>query len=276
MNIKNNTLVLSNGVQIPQFGLGVFRIHDGTNVVDAVSHALKHGYRSIDTASLYGNETGVGRAIHSSGLSRDDVFITTKVWNTQQGFKSTMHAFEESLKRMALEYIDLYLVHWPIKKHVLETWRALETLYKEGRVRAIGVSNFYAHHLEMLFQHCSVMPMVNQVELHPLLQLHELQAYCNEKNILLEAWAPIMRGKVRRIVLLQKLGKKYNKSPIQIALRWAIQRGIIVIPKSENPDRIVSNADIYDFSLSEEEMSAIHALDRGKRIGPHPDNFFLS
>ena len=274
MNI-HTTLTLHNGVQIPRFGLGVFRIHDGMDVERAVLCALKNGYRSIDTASLYGNEVGVGRAIQQSGLARDDIFVTTKVWNTQQGYEGTLRAFEESRQRLSLDYVDLYLVHWPIKEQLFDTWRAVEELYKQKKVRAIGVSNFYTHHLDLLVPKCTITPMVNQVELHPLLQLHDLQDYCDSVDIKLEAWAPIMRGKVQRIVLLKKIGSRYGKTAVQVALRWALQRGIIVIPKSENPSRIKSNADVFDFSLTEEEMSKIHGLDRGKRLGPHPDNFFM-
>lgn len=259
---------------MPQFGLGVFRIQDGIHVEKAVCHAIKKGYRSIDTASLYGNEIGVGRAIRSTTLSREELFITTKVWNTQQGYASTRKAFEESKARLGLDYIDLYLIHWPIQKTMLETWKALEELYEQKKVRAIGVSNFYEPHLEMLLNQCNIPPMVNQVELHPMLQLANFRDYCAQKQIVVQAWAPIMRGKVQRIVLLKNLGKKYGKTPVQIALRWAIQHGIIVIPKSENPLRIDENAGVFDFFLTEEDMSLIDALDRNKRLGPHPDNFF--
>lgn len=270
-----NQLTLNNGITIPQFGLGVFRIQDGTQVENAVLHALNKGYRHIDTASLYGNEAGVGKAIQRSGIPREEIFVTTKVWNTQQGHQTTLQAFEESRLRLGLDYIDLYLVHWPIKEHLFETWSALEELYRLEKVRAIGVSNFYEHHLDLLLENCTIKPMINQVELHPLLQLQQLHDYCTAKEIKLEAWAPIMRGKVQRIVLLKNIGARYGKTPVQVALRWAIQRGIVVIPKSENPQRIESNADIFDFALSDEEMSAIQALDRGKRLGPHPDNFYL-
>ena len=273
MNLQN-TVSLRNGVEIPQFGLGVFRIRDGLHVQDAVLHAIQLGYRSFDTASLYGNEIGVGKAIRSSGVPREEIFITTKVWNTQQGYDQTIQAFEESRERLGVEYIDLYLVHWPIQKTMHETWKAMEFLYSEKRVRAIGVSNFYESHLEMLLSRCTIAPMVNQVELHPLLQLAGLRDYCAQKGIAIEAWAPIMRGKVKRLLLLKNIAQRYGKTAVQVALRWAIQHGVIVIPKSENPLRIASNADVFDFVLTAEEMSSIDVLDRGKRLGPHPDNFF--
>ena len=264
---------LSNGVQMPILGLGVFRIQNGPAAVTAVQHAIQNGYRSIDTASLYGNEEGVGEAIRRSGVPRKDIFITTKVWNTEQGYESTKVAFDNSCRRLGVDYVDLYLVHWPIADKFLDTWKAMEELYQQKRVRAIGVSNFYQHHLDRLFHHCTIAPMVNQVELHPMLQLPELRSYCEQKNIRVEAWAPIMRGQVNRIVLLKKMADKYQKSPVQIALRWAIQHGIVVIPKSENAERILSNADVFDFTLTEEEMGSIDAINRKKRMGPHPDSF---
>jgi diketogulonate reductase-like aldo/keto reductase len=269
-------VTLSNNVEMPIFGLGVFRIEDGDYVRIAVEHALKSGYRCIDTASLYDNERGVGDAIRSSEVKREDIFLTTKVWNTDQGYEQTIQAFEESSQRLNVEYIDLYLVHWPVGPTYIETWKALETLYKQGRVRAIGVSNFYQHHLEELISQCEIIPMVNQVELHPMLQLPELRSYCALKKIQIQAWAPIMRGKVKRIVLLRNLAQKYERTEVQIALRWALQHGISVIPKSENPERIVSNANVFDFALSEAEMKAIDALDRNHRLGPHPDSFSQS
>ena len=272
MTLKK-TCTFHNGVEIPQFGLGVFRIAEGEDIEKAVLCALEHGYRSIDTASLYGNEEGVGRAILKSGIPREEIFVTTKVWNTQQGYQNARQAFFQSKERLQLDYIDLYLIHWPIPSLHFQTWQALEELYEEKEVRAIGVSNFYIHHLEPLLEQCRIAPMINQVELHPLLQLPELRRYCTEHNICIEAWAPIMRGKVRRITLLSRLAEKYKKTPVQIALRWAWQNGIVVIPKSSNPQRIRSNTDIFDFSLEEEEMQKIAALDRGRRLGPHPDNF---
>jgi len=264
---------LSNGVKMPILGLGVFRIQNGGAAVSAVKHALKAGYRSIDTASLYGNEEGVGQAIRLSGLEREQLFVTTKVWNTEQGYESTLQAFEQSRTRLGLQYIDLYLVHWPISPTFIETWKAIEELYRQKKIRAIGVSNFYQHHLDMLLENCTIPPMVNQVELHPMLQLPELRSYCAQKNILVEAWAPIMRGQVNRITLLKRIGDKYNKTPVQVSLRWAIQHNIIVIPKSVNPLRIEAHADVFDFSLTDEEMKRIDAINRNRRIGPHPDDF---
>ena len=264
---------LHNGVSMPQFGLGVFRLHDGPQVENAVLHALKIGYRSIDTASLYGNENGVGNAIHSSGLKREDVFVTTKVWNTQQGYEQTKQAFFESLARLQLDYIDLYLVHWPILSKLSETWSAVEELYAQKKVRAIGVSNFYIHHLKTLINDCSVKPMVNQVELHPLLQLRGLRTFCAQHDIQMEAWASIMRGQVSQLKPLVQIAKKHKKTAPQIALRWAWQNGIIVIPKSQRRERIAENANIFDFELDEGDMKRIDALERNHRLGPHPDTF---
>jgi diketogulonate reductase-like aldo/keto reductase len=267
---------LANGVKMPIFGLGVFRVQDGDNVRNAVENAFTSGYRCIDTASLYGNEIGVGQAIRKSQIPREEIFLTTKVWNTHQGYENTLQAFEDSFQRLNIGYIDLYLVHWPVGPTYIDTWKALEKLYKDGRVRAIGVSNFYQHHLEEIRSSCEIMPMVNQVELHPILQLPELRSYCKKENILVQAWAPIMRGKVKRIVLLRNLAKKYRKTEVQIALRWAIQNGIAVIPKSTNPQRIKSNANVFDFTISDDDMYAIASLDRKQRLGPHPDSFSQS
>lgn len=264
---------LHNGVKMPWLGLGVLRVQDGQEVENAVRWALETGYRHIDTATVYGNEAGVGRAIKRSGLAREEIFVTTKVWNTDQGYDSTLAAFEASLDRLQMEYADLYLVHWPVAETFKETWRALETIYDSGRARAIGVSNFLVHHLENLLEEARIVPMVNQVEFHPYLQQPPLQEFCRDHQIQLEAWRPLMKGRVLELPELVALGKKYGKNPVQINLRWMIQRGVVAIPKSVHKDRIQSNADIYDFQLEAEDLALIDRLDRNERLGADPDNF---
>lgn len=263
---------LSNGVQMPCLGLGVWKAHDGDEVISAVKHAVQTGYRSIDTAAAYGNEEGVGRAIKECGVPRKELFITTKVWNTNQGYDSTLQAFEESKKKLGLDYLDLFLIHWPVKDKYKETWKALEKLYKEGQARAIGVCNFQVHHLQDLLQDSELTPMVNQVEFHPLLTQKELLSFCNEKNIQLEAWSPIMRGNLD-LPLLSELSAKYKKTPAQIVLRWDLQHEVVTIPKSVTPQRIEENAAIFDFELSAEDMERIDGLNENKRLGPDPDHF---
>jgi len=258
---------------MPWFGLGVFKSQEGSEVQQAIHCALELGYRSIDTASVYGNEQGVGRAIKDCATPREEIFLTTKVWNTDQGYDSTIRAFNASLERLGQEYVDLYLVHWPVQGLYRDTWRALEYLYQQQRVRAIGVSNFLVHHLKDLLQHCEIKPMVNQVEFHPRLLQPTLLDFCRSEEIQLEAWGPIMRGKAAELPPLVSIGEKYRKSPFQVALRWDLQHQVVTIPKSARADRIASNADIFDFELSDEDMAAIDRLDRGERIGPDPDNF---
>jgi diketogulonate reductase-like aldo/keto reductase len=270
MNITSKVR-LNNGVEMPWLGLGVFRAEDGKEVENAVVAALKHGYRSIDTASVYQNEQGVGTGIKNSGVPREEVFLTSKVWNSDQGYKTTMKAFEESLDRLQTDYLDLYLIHWPKGKLSLETWKALEELYEKGLIRAIGVSNFLEHHLKDLLAGCNVVPAVNQIEFHPELIQPQLLEYCKEKGIQPEAWSPIMKGKVLNIPVLQALAAKYQKTPVQIVLRWDIQKGVVTIPKSVKPERIVANADIFDFEITDEDMAKIDRLDKNGRIGFHPD-----
>jgi len=268
----SSTVKLNNGVEMPWFGLGVFQSADGTEVINAIKTALDKGYRSIDTAAVYRNERGVGTAIRESGIPREEIFLTSKVWNSDQGYKSTLAAFEASMEKLQTDYLDLYLIHWPKGPLSQETWKAMEELYEAGRIRAIGVSNFLVHHLEDLLQHCKVVPAVNQVEFHPRLVQPELLKYCLDKGIRPEAWSPIMRGQVMEIPLLQMLGEKYGKSPVQITLRWDLQKGVITIPKSVTAERIQSNADIFDFELTWEEIARIDALDLNQRTGPHPDH----
>ncbi len=268
-----SAITLSNGVSMPRFGLGVFQAGSDREVREAVSWALEAGYRMIDTATIYDNETAVGEAIGESGVARGEIFVTTKVWNSDQRKGRTAAAFTESLDRLGLEFVDLYLVHWPVAGHFVETWRALEGIYADGRARAIGVSNFMVHHLETLLPTVEIMPMVNQIEFHPYLQSPELTAVCEAQGMRLEAWSPIMKGEVLRVPELREIGRRHGKSPVQVTLRWLWQREIIAIPKSNRRDRIDSNADIFDFSLSEEEMALINSLDRDYRVGPNPNNF---
>lgn len=272
MNLQT-TVTLSNDVPIPLLGLGVFKMAEGEEVADSVSWALEAGYRSIDTAKVYANEAGVGKAIRASSVPRDEIFVTTKVWNSDQGYDATLKAFDTSLNQLGLDYVDLYLVHWPVKGRYEETWKAVEQLYREGRVKAIGVSNFLVHHLKDVLNSGTIVPMVNQVEFHPRLQQPELQVFCAQQGIQLEAWSPIMKGRVMDIPELVDIGQNHGKDPVQITLRWLLQKSIVAIPKSSRRERIVSNANIFDFTLSEREMARIAALDQGIRIGPDPDNF---
>lgn len=270
------TFELHNGVKMPYFGLGVFQSENGAEVINAVNVALEAGYRHFDTAAMYLNEEGLGKAIHESDIDRSELFITSKVWNTDQGFEKTIKAFNDSLTRLNLDYLDLYLIHWPIKDKTKGTWRALEQLYKQGKVRAIGVSNFLENHIEDLLQNAEIVPMVNQVEFHPLLVQQDLIDYCKEHKIQYEAWSPLIKGKIVNIDLLKEIGEKYGKSAVQVALRWDLQKGVITIPKSVRKDRIISNADIFDFELSPDEVRRIDGLDNNERIGLDPHNPFPS
>lgn len=272
-DVSTTVVALSNGVNIPLVGLGVFKLEEGEEVSNSVLWALEAGYRSIDTAKVYGNERGVGKAIKQSGIPRDQVFLTTKVWNSDQGYDETLRAFDKSLELLGEEYVDLYLVHWPVKGKYVETWKALESLYKEGRVRSVGVSNFLQHHLEDVLESSSMVPMVNQIEFHPRLQQPSLQEFCIKHNIQLEAWSPIMKGRVVDIPELNEIGARYNKNAVQVTLRWLLQKGIVSIPKSARKERIQSNIDIFDFTLNSSEMDRIDSLDAGERVGPDPDNF---
>lgn len=267
------SFTLHNGVKMPYLGLGTYQSDNDQEVIDAVSYALQQGYRHIDTASVYGNEEGVGKGIKESGVNREEVFVVSKVWNADQGYETTLKAFEASLKRLDLEYLDLYLIHWPVDGKYTDTWRALEKLYAEKRIRSIGVSNFMQHHLEDLLTNAEVVPMVNQMEFHPYVVQQELIDYCNAKGIQYEAWSPFMQGKVFGLDICQKLSKKYGKSVAQVILRWNLQKGVVTIPKSVKKERIQSNADIFDFEISEEDVAYLDSLDRGERIGPDPNNF---
>ncbi|THE09428.1 aldo/keto reductase [Bacillus timonensis] len=275
MGSLQDTITLHNGVKMPCVGFGVFKVKDGEEVVNSVKTALENGYRSIDTAAIYGNEEGVGRAIAESNVPREELFITTKVWNANHGYESTLSAFDISMEKLGIDYLDLYLIHWPLpsKGKYIETWKALEKLYKDGRVRAIGVSNFKIHHLEEIIEKCEIIPMVNQVEYHPRFNQRELHHFCKMHGIQLEAWSPLMQGGLLEEPILVDIAKKHNKSTAQIIIRWDIQTGVVTIPKSVKPHRIAENADVFDFELSQEDMEKINALNQDHRMFADPDNF---
>jgi diketogulonate reductase-like aldo/keto reductase len=265
---------LNNEVVMPQLGLGVWQAKDGQEVELAVRTALECGYRLIDTAAVYGNEKGVGRAIADSGVPRGELSITTKVWNADQGYEQTFEAFEKSLERLNLDYIDLYLIHWPVpaKDLYIETWRALEKLYSDGKVKAIGVSNFTIEYLERLMSESKIVPAVNQIELHPYLSQIELREFCTQHGIAVESYSPLggAGGSLLQEPILKEIGRQYGKSPAQVVIRWHIQNRLIVIPKSVTPERIQQNIDVFDFELSNEDMAAIDALNVDTRVGSDP------
>ncbi|MFJ2901415.1 aldo/keto reductase [Streptomyces sp. NPDC087212] len=274
MNVHVPTVTLNNGVQIPQLGFGVFQVPDAETTA-AVTHALEAGYRSIDTAAIYGNEAGVGAALAGSGIAREDLFITTKLWNADQGHDATLRAFDASLAKLGLDHVDLYLIHWPTpaQDRYRDSWRALEKLAADGRIRAAGVSNFQPAHLSRLTEDSALVPAVNQIELHPGLQQRELHALHAESGIVTEAWSPLAQGAVLGDPVLTGIAERHGKSPAQVVLRWHLQLGNVVIPKSVTPVRIRENIDVFDFTLTDEELTAIAGLDRGLRTGPDPDTF---
>lgn len=268
---------LQGGVSMPWVGLGVFQVEDGDGLVQAVKSAVAHGYRSIDTAAVYANERGVGQAVKEAmaenQLAREELFITSKVWNADLGYEETLAAYDASLEKLGLEYLDLYLIHWPVKGKYKAAWRALETLYKTGRVKAIGVSNFQIHHLEDILQDAEIRPMVNQVELHPYLSQQPLRSFAQAQGIQIEAWAPLMQGLLLDQPVLQEIAASHGKSVAQVILRWDLQHGIVTIPKSTKEQRIIENASLFDFELSRADMERIDSLNRDQRTGPDPDNF---
>lgn len=268
------SLTLHDGVEIPQLGFGVFQVppEDTQGVVE---QALDAGYRHIDTAAAYRNEKGVGAAIAGSGLAREDLFVTTKLWNTEQGFESTLAAFDASLDRLGFDYIDLYLIHWPVPSEgrFVDTWRAFERIHGEGRARTIGVSNFRAEDLERLEVETEVRPSVNQIELHPRLQQTELRAWHAGHGVATEAWSPLAQGELLDDETIVAIAERHGKTPAQAILRWHLQLGNVVIPKSVTPERIRENLELFDFELSDAEMSEFERLDRGERIGPDPGTF---
>ncbi|TLP80819.1 aldo/keto reductase [Maribacter sp. ACAM166] len=269
----NGSFTLHNGVKMPYLGLGTYQSNNDQEVVDAVKTALNVGYRHIDTASVYKNEEGVGQGIRESDVDRKDIFVTSKVWNADQGYDATLKAFEESLNRLGLDYLDLYLIHWPVTGKYKETWKALEYLYSQKKIRAIGVSNFLKHHLEDILADCVVVPMVNQMEFHPQLVQQELIDFCNKNTIQYESWSPFMQGKLFSLDICNDLAKKYGKSVAQIIIRYNLQKGIVAIPKSVHAKRIKTNTEIFDFELSQEDIDYLNSLENGQRTGPDPDNF---
>ncbi len=265
---------LSNSVSIEQLGFGTFKIVEQQEANNAVMTALNNGYRAFDTAQLYNNEKILGEAFVNSGVARQELFLTTKVSNLNQGYEQTLKSFEQSLKDLQTDYLDLFLVHWPLKNHFFDTWKAIEQLYENKMVRAIGVCNFHQSHFELLKTRANIKPMINQIEIHPYLVQKELIEYLNKEQIAIEAWSPLARGRVVDEPLLINIGQKYQKSSSQVTLRWHVQKDLIVIPKSVNPLRIAENMQIFDFELTDTEMQQIDSLNEDFRTGPNPDDVY--
>lgn len=273
-----NQLTLNNGYTIPEIGFGTWKITDKEAAVQSVKEALAAGYRHIDTAAAYENETEVGQAIRESGIKREDLFITSKLWNSERGYESTLEAFEKTLERLGLDYLDLYLIHWPASVHQfenwetinVETWRAMIKLYREGRIQAIGVSNFLPHHLSALME-MEVTPMVNQIEFHPGMTQPETVKYCRENRILVEAWSPLGNGQLLQSEQIKSMAEKYKKSPAQICLRFVLQQGVLPLAKSVQASRIRENLNLYDFRIDEEDMKTLTDMDNVAYSGSHPD-----
>jgi len=266
-------LTLNDGHSIPQLGLGVYKIADDL-AASSVQAALEAGYRHVDTAALYENEKGVGQGLDRAGLPREDVFVTTKVWNDSHGYDSALRAFDKSLTKLGLDYVDLYLIHWPAPRQdrYIDTYRALESLRADGRARSIGVSNFHTHHLDRLLAETAVVPVINQVELHPWLQQAEVREYDANHGILTQAWSPLARGRAIGNDTLDAIGAKYGKSAAQVVIRWHVQLGNVVIPKSVTPQRIRDNIDVFDFALDAADLALISAMESGERTGKDPDD----
>lgn len=272
------TVTLNNGLKMPLVGYGVFRVPEGEDLAEAVKTAIAKGYRSIDTAQVYRNEESVGRGIRAAieeGLvTREELFITSKVWNDGLSYEETLAAYDSSLEKIGLDYLDLYLVHWPgIDTNYVEVYKALEKIYQDGRVRSIGVSNFHVHHLEKLLKETTVIPVINQIEFHPHLTQEEVRAYCTDKDIQVEAWSPLMNGALLEEALIQELASKYDKTPAQIVLRYDVQHNVVTIPKTMTATRMVENLDVFDFTLTDGEMAQLDALNDGLRCGPDPEKF---
>ncbi|MFQ3543127.1 aldo/keto reductase [Halobacillus rhizosphaerae] len=275
MEVKN--IQLNNGKEMPKIGYGVFRVDEGKELEDAVVTAIRSGYRSIDTAAIYGNERSVGKgirkAIESELVTREELFVTSKLWNNHSSYDETITAYNQTLEKMGLDYLDLYLIHWPGQDKYLMPWKALENLYQEGRVKSIGVSNFQVNHLENLLSHSEIIPVINQIEFHPKLTQSEVRAYCLQHNIQVEAWSPLMNAELLNNEKVREIASKHGKSAAQVILRWDIQHGVITIPKSMTPSRIKENISLFDFSLTDEDMKQLNDLNENLRSGPHPDKF---
>ena len=279
MKNLSDTFTLSNGVKIPCVGFGTWRTPDGEVAVSSVKEALKVGYRHIDTAAAYKNEGSVGKAIKESEVPREEIFVTSKLANPDHGYETTLRAFDKTMEELDLEYLDLYLIHWPVpighredwKEDILATWRAFEELYKEGRIKAIGVSNFKIHHLQHIIDNCEIKPMVNQIEFHPSCLREDIVNFCRENNILVEAWSPLASGEVFKVEELKPIAEKYNKNVAQLVIRWVLQKEVLPLPKSVHSDRIKSNGEIFDFEISYEDMHLIDKITSCKGSGSDPD-----
>ncbi len=278
--MKENFYLLNNNYKIPSIGFGTFRTPNGEETEQSVLNAIKAGYRHIDCAAIYGNEKSVGEAIRKSGIARDELFVTSKLWNDNKGYENTLKAFNQTLEDLQLEYLDLYLIHWPIAKASKEnwqeanneSWRALEELYNQGKIKAIGVSNFLEHHLKPLLENSTIKPMVNQIEFHPGMLQKDIVAFCKKHNILVEAWAPFSNGQILKHPILTEIAEKYKKTVAQLTLRWIIQKGIVPLPKSVTLERIKSNLEVFDFEISAQDIEKIDSLTDCTSSGLHPDN----
>jgi len=270
-------VTLNNGVKMPKLGLGLFKVEDGAVTINAIKYAVDAGYRSLDTAAIYRNEKSVGVGLKECGQPREEIFVTSKLWNAEHGYDSTLKAFEVTLADLQLDYLDLYLIHWPLPKNdkYIATWKAMEKLYKEGRIKAIGLSNFEPEWIQRVLDECEVLPAVNQVECHPYLQQCEVFDYCKKSNIQMQAWSPLAQGKIFEDARLKKIAEKYGKTVAQFVIRWILQRGIITIPKSIDQNRIISNADIFDFEIDEQDMQEMKSFDENNRVGPNPYEFYV-
>ncbi|WP_341321414.1 aldo/keto reductase [Solibacillus sp. FSL H8-0523] len=272
MNLQS-TKKLANGILMPRLGLGVYKMTDRDETLQAITTAIDLGYRAIDTAALYYNEEEVGEAIRNASVKREELFVTTKVWNSDQGYDNTLRAFETSLKKLDMDYVDLYLTHWPVEGKFVDTYRAIERLYEEKLIRVPGVSNHHEHHLQQVLASCNVAPMVNQVELQPYLNQAELRAFCQEHQIAVTAWSPLGRGHVLNDETITRIAADYGVTPAQVILRWHLQNDVLVIPKSVTPSRIKENSEVFHFELTEATMQEINALNRNERFGQSPDSF---
>lgn len=272
MNLQS-TKTLANGILIPRLGLGVYKMTDRDETLQAITTAIDLGYRAIDTAALYYNEEEVGEAIRNASVTREELFVTTKVWNSDQGYDNTLRAFETSLKKLNMDYVDLYLTHWPVEGKFVDTYRAIERLYDEKLIRVPGVSNHHEQHLQQVLASCNVAPMVNQVELQPYLNQAELRAFCQEHHIAVTAWSPLGRGHVLNDETITRIAADYGVTPAQVIIRWHLQNDVIVIPKSVTPARIKENSEVFHFELTEATMQEINALNCNERFGQNPDSF---